>query len=105
MVWTYVSEHAYHAEGCICSRSRGDNADCPLHQGEYKLRRTGCSCWAGFRMTDGSYVDPYCNAHRRGTPMNDAPPTQCLNPFDWWTAMIVGSVECGECDYCEREMS
>lgn len=63
MSWTYVSKHAYHDEGCTCVRSRGDADDCLLHQEEYRLRQTGCSCWAGWRMPDGSSVDPACEAH------------------------------------------
>lgn len=63
MTWTYVSKHAYQAEGCTCVRSRGDHAQCPLHQEEYRLRQTGCTCFAGWQMSDGSWVDPYCEAH------------------------------------------
>lgn len=29
------------------------------------------------------------------------PPTCCQNPPDWWSAMMMQSAECGECEYCE----
>lgn len=28
-------------------------------------------------------------------------PTGCLNPPDWWNAMMMQSAECGECEYCD----
>ncbi|MUL47626.1 hypothetical protein FZI85_25270 [Mycobacterium sp. CBMA293] len=61
--WTYVSRYAYGAEGCTCTRSRGDSKECPLHHDEYQLRQTGCSCWAGAQLADGSWVDFACPVH------------------------------------------
>ncbi|AER49971.1 hypothetical protein CM00_gp39 [Mycobacterium phage Kugel] len=76
MSWTYISKHAYRAEGCICVRSRGDHAQCPLHQEEYRLRQTGCSCFAGWQMSDGSWVDPYCTAHAHDNGADSRPVTE-----------------------------
>lgn len=47
---------------CICTKSMGDNVDCLMHRDVYEQRQAGCSCWAGWRMADGTTVDPYCDA-------------------------------------------
>jgi len=47
---------------CVCTKSMGDSADCGTHAAVYAQRQTGCSCWCGWRMPDGTTVDPYCEA-------------------------------------------
>ena len=55
---------------CVCTNSMGVNADLLMHASVYEQRQAGCSCWCGFRMPDGTTVDPHCYAdewHDRGS--------------------------------------